>query len=486
MSLLVVGLSHRSAPVDVLERVAVSGEDVPKLLDELTRGGRVGEVMVLSTCNRVEVYAVVEAFHGGLADVSGVLARHAGVAVGELSAHLYVHYAASAVEHLFAVAAGLDSMVIGEAQILGQLRTAYQAATEADTVGRVLHELAQQALRVGKRSHAETGIDKAGASVVSEGLALAGEALGDLNGVQALLVGAGSMGGLAAAALRRAEVAGLVIANRTEERARRLAATAAENGLAARATTLDKLPAELAEADLLVTCTGAVGTVLTSATVATAAAGRAARPLVICDLGLPRDVDPAVADLTGVTVIDLATLNERLGNRAEGATVRAVREIVSAEVATYLSAQRSAEVTPTVTALRRRAAEVVDAELLRMSGRLPDLDPQVRDELARTVRRVVDKLLHTPTVRVKQLAEAPGGDTYAEALRELFGLDPQAPAAVAAMRANGPGEGGSVQVDGMIAGVPTVASAERASAPTVASAERASAPHDQIPRDGAS
>jgi glutamyl-tRNA reductase len=190
-----------------------------------------------------------------------------------------------------------------------------------------------------------------------------------------------------------------------------------------------------------------VGTVLGADMVAEALGTRDGRPLVICDLGLPRDVDTAVAELPGVTVIDLASLNERLADRTEGDAVRAARRIVADEVAHYLSAQRSAEVTPTVTALRRRAAEVVDAELLRMSGRLPDLDPQIRDELAHTVRRVVDKLLHTPTVRVKQLAEAPGGDTYAEALRELFELDPQAPAAVAAARA--PGAESTGLVDGI-------------------------------------
>ncbi|HEV7788310.1 MAG TPA: glutamyl-tRNA reductase [Pseudonocardia sp.] len=432
MSVLVVGLSHRSAPVEILERASVSGQDVPKLLDELNRTGRVGEVVVLSTCNRVEVYAVVEAFHGGLADVSGVLARHAGLSVSELSSYLYVHYAASAVDHLFAVAAGLDSMVIGEAQILGQLRTAYNTAIEAGTVGRVMHELAQQALRVGKRSHSETGIDAAGASVVSEALADAAAVLGGLAGRRALVVGAGSMGALAGAQLRRAGLGALVLANRGPDRAARLAANLTADGLPSRAVGLDQVPAELALADVLVSCTGAVGTVLTTEMVAEALAHRDAGPLVICDLGLPRDVDASVAQLPGVTVIDLATLNERLGDRTEGDTVRAARQIVVDEVAQYLSAQRSAEVTPTVTALRRRAAEVVDAELLRMTGRLPDLDPEVRDELAHTVRRVVDKLLHTPTVRVKQLAEAPGGDTYAEALRELFGLDPQAPAAVTA------------------------------------------------------
>lgn len=433
MSVLVVGLSHRSAPVEVLEQASVSDADVPKLLEELTRSGQVDEAMVVSTCNRVEIYTVVETFHGGLADVSGVLARHAGVDVQAVSGYLYVHYAASAVEHLFSVAAGLDSMVVGEAQILGQLRTAYNRSIEFGTVGRVLHELAQQALRVGKRSQSETGIDTAGASVVSEALADADRELDGLSGRRALVVGAGSMGALACALLRRADIGSIVVANRTEARADRLVESLAAEGCPARATGLAQLSGELALADVVVTCTGAVGAVLTAQLVAESLTSRERnRPLVLCDLGLPRDVEHAVAELPGVSVIDLTTLNERLSNGTERDVVQAARQLVAAEVAHYLSAQRSAEVTPTVTALRKRAAEVVDAELLRMSGRLPDLAPEVRDELTHTVRRVVDKLLHTPTVRVKQLAKNPGGDTYAEALRELFGLDPQAPAAVTA------------------------------------------------------
>jgi glutamyl-tRNA reductase len=435
VSILVVGLSHRSAPVELLERAAVAAHEVPKLLDEMLREPHVTEVMLLSTCNRIEVYAVVDAFHGGLSDVSAVLGRHSGLQLHELTEHLYVHFAGSAVQHLFAVAAGLDSMVVGEAQILGQLRTAYAEADEAGTVGRALHELTQQALRVGKRVHARTGIDAAGASVVSEALARAAHALGhDLAGARAVLVGAGSMGALAAAHLRRAGAGEIVVLNRTPERAERLADTTVRNGTPARPAPLAELSAELVDADVLVACTGAVGTVVQEQAVAAAVAARGSRPLVVCDLGLPRNVDAAVADLPGVTVVDLAALQRELGPRAHDAAVAAAQEMVADEAQAYLAAQRSAEVTPTVTALRRRASEVVDAELLRLASRLPDLAPEVRDEFSRTVRRVVDKLLHTPTVQVKRLAEGPDGSSYAQALRELFELDPQTPAAVSLQR----------------------------------------------------
>lgn len=422
MSLLVVGLSHRTAPVHVLERATVGVDAAAKLLHKLLRSDNVSEALLLSTCNRVEVYAVVETFHGGVADVIGILAEHAEL--DRLTEHLYVHYAGAAVEHAFAVAAGLDSMVIGEAQILGQLRASYAAAADAGAAGRALHELAQQALRVGKRVHTDTGIDAAGASVVSEALAEAGEVAGR----SAVLVGAGSMGSLAAAHLRRAGVAELVVVNRTVEAAQRLVAVAHADGITARAAGIDELADALAGADLLVSCTGSVSPVVSVEAVRRARADAADRPLVVCDLGLPRDVEAGVSDLPGVRVIDLETLQQRLADQPSD--VGRAREIVAEEVAAFLAAQRSATVTPTVTALRQLAAEVVATELLRLQSRMPDLDAAVRAELEKTVRRVVDKLLHTPTIRIKELAAGPSGHAYADALRELFDLDPAAPAAV--------------------------------------------------------
>lgn len=431
MNLLVVGLSHRTAPVRELERAAVPAEATGKLLDELLGGEHVSEAMLLSTCNRVEIYAMVQTFHGGLADVSRMLARHAGAGLEEFSSQLYVHYAAAGVEHLFSVASGLDSMVVGEPQILGQLRAAYGAAEQAGAVGSTLHELAQQALRVGKRVHTDTGIDTAAASVVSEVLADAAAAVGELAGRSALVIGAGSMGGLAAARLRRAGVAEIVVANRTVDAAQRLAEASLAEGTRASATGLEGIEHALARADVVVSCTGAVGTVLGAQQVAEARRDRS-EPLAVCDLGLPRDVEVDVAGQPGITLVDLETLQHRLQDVAVGVDTDAAQRIVAEEVRGYLAAQRTAEVTPTVTALRKHAAEVVDAELLRLDGKLPGLDAAVRDEFDRTVRRVVDKLLHTPTVRVKQLAGSGGGTTYADALRELFELDPHAAAAVTA------------------------------------------------------
>lgn len=436
MSILLLGVSHRSAPVAVLERVAVTEADRPKLTAELLASTHVCEAMIVSTCNRVEIYAVVDAFHGSLGEIGELLALHSGLPTAELTKHAYVRYGEAAAEHLFAVASGLDSMVIGEQQVLGQIRSAYAAADAAEAAGRVLHELVQQALRVGKRVHTETGIDKAGASVVSVALDRAATLFGaapTLVGRSATVVGAGAMAGLAVAYLIRAGVERIAVVNRTVERAARLVETVRAAGVRGEAFELSRLTEAIAAADVLVTCTGAVGAVVSLADAHIALSGRGeARPLVICDLGLPRDVDHAVVGLPGVAVIDMETLQRDPATEAATADADAARVIVATELAGYLASQRMAEVTPTVAALRQRAADVVEAELLRLETRLPGLDDPQRDEVARTVRRVVDKLLHAPTVRVKQLAASPGGDTYAAALRELFELEPGAAQSVAA------------------------------------------------------
>jgi glutamyl-tRNA reductase len=437
-------VSHRSAPVSVLEQLAADESDQVKLVDSVLQSPLVTEAMILSTCNRVEVYAVVDAFHGGLSAIGQVLAEHSGMSTGDLTRHAYVRYSEAAVEHLFAVTSGLDSAVVGEQQVLGQVRRAYATAEANRTVGRILHDLAQRALAVGKRVHSETAVGAAGASVVSVALHVAAERLyrpelgpsyTALTGRTATVIGAGSIGALTAAHLVRLGVAHINVVNRSLPRAQRLAQNLSEQGASAQAMTLDELPAAMASVDLVVSCTGAVRPVVTLADVHHAlAAGQRdelGEPLVLCDLGMPRDIDPAVAGLPGVSVIDMDRIQREPSARAATADAAAARQIVAAEVAEYLASQRMAEVTPTVTALRQRAADVVETELLRLEHRLPGLDDAQRDEVGRTVRRVVDKLLHAPTVRIKQLAAAPGGDAYAEALRELFELDPQSVDAVA-------------------------------------------------------
>jgi glutamyl-tRNA reductase len=419
MSLLAVGVSHRTAPVSLLEQFAMDRDDTVKALHELLGSDHVSEAIVLATCNRIEVFAEVDRFHGGVTEVSRVLARQAGATVEELSPYVTVHYEDQAVAHLFTVGAGLDSMVVGETQVLGQLRAAYAVAQEEGTVGRALHPIAQRALRVGKRVHAETGIDKAGASLVSVALDRAEQRIGSLDGRPVLVVGAGSMGALSATTLARRGAA-VTVMSRTPAHAQRVAAA-----IEGRAAELDQLTEELAPADVLVTCTGARGIVVGTDVVTAAMRGRTDRPLVVVDLALPRDVDPAVAALPGVHVVDLALLQGERGS-GDGAVaagdVTAARALIEEETGLLRAERHAAAVAPTVSALRSQAAEVVDAELLRLSTRLPDLDARARTEIARTVHRVVDKLLHEPTVRVKELAGTAGGTDYAGALRALFGL----------------------------------------------------------------
>ncbi|GAB2462495.1 glutamyl-tRNA reductase [Streptomyces incanus] len=561
MSLLVVGLSHRSAPVSVLDRASLSMDAQTKLLQDTVAAEPATEAAVLATCNRIELYADVDKFHAGVAELSTLLAQHSGVGLEELTPYLYVHYEDRAVHHMFSVACGLDSMVVGEGQILGQIKDSLARAQGLHSAGRLMNDLFQQSLRVGKRAHSETGIDRAGQSLVTFGLeqlALGTPVATWAQGKKALVIGAGSMSSLAAATLARAGVSEIVIANRTADRAERLADLLGEQygpGLAeggdtdvlARAVPMESVPFELTRADVVVSCTGATGLVLTADALAAGVEGRVGaqpdtvrgevpeartaplppvstgtdedcpldlasvppgfsvmgeaavagmdaatleqhaawaaggtvdrrrtgrrgadadrtdpeligalaataasvgriperrrpepvaeppRPepvLYLLDLAMPRDIDAAAHRLAGVRLVDIEKLAEASADAPMAADVDQVRRIVSDEVAAFGAAQRAAHITPTVVALRTMAADVVAGEIARLEGRLPGLDDKHRAEITQTVRRVVDKLLHAPTVRVKQLAAEPGGAGYADALRTLFDLDPETVASV--------------------------------------------------------
>ncbi len=459
MSVLVVGLSHRSAPVPVLERAAVNGDALGKLLRDVFHAEHVAGTFTVSTCNRVEVYAEVDKFHAGVSVICEMLARHSGVALPELTPHLYVHYEDRAVQHLLSMTCGLESMVVGESQILGQVRRALALARKHQTIGRTLDDLGTLALRTAKRAHTQTGIDRAGANLVTVGASLAAARLATraatpddaapaatpddaapaatpddaapLHGRTVLVVGAGSMSALAVATAARLGAAGIVVANRTRERAERLAAPVGGS-----TAELHDLGPALAAADLVISCTGAAGLVIT-ADMVTAALGErqpagGTRPLVLLDLALPRDVDPKAGQLPGVTVIGLESLQDAGASLAasQAGDVAAVRAIVAEELAARASARHAARVAPTVVALRAKAVEVVEAELARLAGKLGEIDDRARAEIAQAMHRVMDKLLHAPTVRVKELAGSPGGDSYEAALRVLFDLDPEAVEAV--------------------------------------------------------
>lgn len=416
MALMVVGLSHRTASLEVLERAAAGAGSPGQVVESLLASPHVEEAFVLSTCNRVELYCDVTRFHGGVADVGDALCRRIGLGSEELGEQLYVHYEDAGVEHLFRVACGLDSMAVGESQILGQLRLALRDLHQRGLAGGTLDRLLQNALRVGKRAHSETGLDAAGASLVDATTTRAAGVVGDLPGKRALVVGAGAMSALVATTLARAGL-DVVVANRTPDRAQRLAA--AIGGVA---VGLDDLRAQVAAADLVVSCTGAVGHVLDVATVASALLDRPERPIFLADLALPRDVDPDVATLRGAHLVDLEGLGADLASSAVAEDLRSVRAIVAEEVAAHAAHLRAADVAPTVVALRAQARHVVEVEMRRLGSRV-ELDDTTRAEVDRAVHRIVEKLLHTPTVRVKELAEAPGGVGYAAALRTLFDLE---------------------------------------------------------------
>lgn len=416
MSVLVVGMSHKSAPMHLLEQIARDPDGVQKLIAAVQDVPHVRENTVISTCNRIEIYADVERFHGSVETLSTLLCEPIGADLPELTQHLYVHYDDGAVSHLFNVASGLDSMVVGESQILGQAREALRVGQEHGSIGHSLNALFQQALRIGKRSHAETDIDRAGPSVVSVGLDRAAQSLGGLTGREVLIVGAGSLAAIAANSL--APNCAVRIANRTPEGAERLA-----EAHQAVAISMETVMDAVAEADLVVSCTGSMDLMMTADQVARARAGNRA-PLTIVDLALPHDVDPEVAKLPGVELISLATLATDLRDHESAEAISGVRDIVAEELGAFLSARRMSTVTPMLVALRGMATDVVESETDRLLSRMPGLSEEERAEVANAMRRIAEKLLHQPTVRVKELAAEPAEVSYTEALAKLFALDP--------------------------------------------------------------
>ena len=417
MSILALSVSHKTAPVDVLARLALDTPTSTKLVDALLASEHIDEAIVLSTCNRTEIYAAVSRFHGALDDISTTLADFAGMTLEDLQDVCAVYFDEGAVAHTFSVASGLDSVVVGESQVLGQVKAALTHCQAVGSVGTVLNTLFQSAIRVAKRVHSETGIGSAGRSLVTAAYDLLTRNGGDLAGQRVLVVGAGAMAGLAA---RTAADAGAAVtcANRTLSRAERLAAA-----VGGAAVELSELSGALKRTDVLVTCTGAK-------TVAITAADLADTPVSgVVDLALPADVEPAVADL-GIELVNLERLVAEQKDSGTGAEAEFARDLVRQEVAGFLSVRRSAQVAPTVVALRSMASSVVAAELARLDGKLPNLGARERAEVQRTVGRIVDKLLHQPTVRVQELAADPDALDYAAALRELFALHPQSVAAV--------------------------------------------------------
>ena len=419
MSVVVLGLNHRTVPLDLLERVTIDDSRLPKALHDVVGRDHVSEAVVLSTCNRSEVYVVAEKFHPAYADLRTFFSELAFVPPEELAEHLYVHDGADAAAHLFEVAAGLDSAVVGEAEILGQVRAAWERAQGEHASGSQLNLLFRHALEVGKRARTETAIGRHVASVSTAAVAMAADHLGSLEGRSILVMGAGEMGEGMVRALATNGVRDIRVANRTWERAHELAARV--DGRAIRLADLDR---SLAEVDLLLTGTGASSMLIEHADIARVMTVRDGRPLLVVDVAVPRDVDPTAADLPGVTLLDMDDLRAfaEAGQAERRREVDAVRAMVAEELERYLAVSSAREVAPLVAALRDRAEEVRQAELDRHRAKLADLDPRELEAVEALTRGIVAKLLHQPTIGLKDAAGTPKGERLAEALRDLFDL----------------------------------------------------------------
>jgi glutamyl-tRNA reductase len=399
----------------------VPAPELPKALHTLERSENLAEVAVLSTCNRTEVYARCTRFHPAVEDVRNFLTDQSSLDPDTISDHLYTYHDDAAVAHLFGVAAGVDSMIVGEGEILGQVREAWQIAEQESMIGPLVSRVFRQAVEVGKRARTETGIGRHAVSVSSAAVAVAGERLGGLEGRRVLVVGAGDVGAGMAVALRGAGVSDIVVANRSPERGAELA-----QRVDGRAIGLDGVIDHLVETDVLLASTGAADVLLERSEIEAAMSRRGDRALLIVDIAVPRNVDPGVSQVFGVTLLDIDDLKAFAAQSLEQRRqeIGTVREIIAEELERFRVERSAREVAPLVAMLRARAEELRAAEMTRHQSRLASLDPDARAAVDALTRGIVNKLLHDPTIRVKDAAGTPQGDQYADALAALFGLEP--------------------------------------------------------------
>jgi glutamyl-tRNA reductase len=423
--ILLIGVNHTTAPIALRERLAIGGTE---LTDELTRFGQsnghgptlLPEGVILSTCNRLEIYAVAENIHQGRGTLIQFLSQNRHVPVEEFVASLYIKSDADAVAHLTRVACGLDSMVVGEPQILGQVTEAYQIALSRHATGPVLNTLFRYAIQAGKRARTETAISQYATSVPSAAATLAEQKMGCLDGRVVLVMGAGEMGQIAARTLMARGASGIIVANRTYDRALRLAREF--NG---EAMTFDRQAEALARADIVVTATDAPHVLVTPQKVTRAMAGRSERMMLIIDIAVPRDTDPAVADIPGVRLFDIDDLRDVVNGNLEARQREMPRvEAIAAEEATnFMTWFHALDVVPTIADLRRRAEVIKAQELDKALRHLGDLSDREQDAVRALAHGLVNKLLHEPTVRLKQRAAQGDGYLYTGVVRELFDLE---------------------------------------------------------------
>ena len=427
MSVIVVGLEQKHAPLELLDRVSVTEVDTPKALGRLRDQPNLSEAVLLSTCLRTEVYAVVERFHDGVAEIQAFLAEVSGSSVEALSEYCTIRFDDDVTDHLFAVASGLDSAVLGESEVLGQVRRAWERAQGEQSSGPVLGSLFRHAVETGKRVRSETAIARGITSLSHGAVALAADRRpGGLSGSRVAVVGAGEMGEGVAQALDGFRVEHLVMANRTAERVETLVA-----GLPASAADtvetrdLDDLVTLLGEVDVAFTTVGSAHPIVSRADLEAALARRTGRPdLVVVDLGVPRNVEPEAGSLDGLLLLDMDDLRAAVADALTGRQdeVEAANGIVADEVERYRSASRARDAAPMVSALRSRVEQARQVELDRQRSKRSDLDDGQWEQVDAVTRAMVAKLLHQPTVVLKDAAGTPRGERLVEALRALFDL----------------------------------------------------------------
>jgi glutamyl-tRNA reductase len=423
--ILLIGVNHTTAPIALRERLAIGGTE---LTDELTRFGKsnghgptlLPEGVILSTCNRLEIYAVTDDIRHGRETLIQFLSQNRQVPVEEFADSLYIKSDAEAVSHLARVACGLDSMVVGEPQILGQVTDAYQAALGRHATGPVLNTLFRYAIQAGKRARTETAISQCATSVPSAAATLAEEEMGSLDGRVVLVMGAGDMGQIAARTLMARGASGIIVANRTYDRALRLAREF--NG---EAMTFDRQAEALARADIVITATDAPHILVTPQKVMKAMAHRSQRSMLIIDIAVPRDTDPAVADIPGIRLFDIDDLQDVVNGNLEARQreIPRVEAIATEEATNFMTWFHALDVVPTIADLRQRAEAIKAQELDKALRRLGDLSDREQETVRALAHGLVNKLLHEPTVRLKQCAAQGDGYLYTGVVRELFDLE---------------------------------------------------------------
>ena len=422
--LLLLGTSHKTAPLAVRERVALTDTRAERFLRELAEHPEIREAVVLSTCNRTELYVVVSDPVEAETTVLGMLARQAGLRPTELIDGIYSHRNCDAARHLYRVTSGLESMIVGEAEVQGQVKRAYEAALAARTTGPLTNKLFRAALATGKRVRTDTAIGAGGASVASVAVEAARAALGELASRHVLIVGAGETAELTARALSEQGVSTMFVANRRRDRAMELARRFGGSTIA-----FDALPAELERADIVVASTASPHAIVGAEELALVSGARGGRPLLLLDLAVPRDIDPDCAALPGVTLVDIDGLQAQVARTHSERRIEARRAggIVEEEIQGFAGWLGTLEVLPTITALREQADRLVAELLAENEQRWEGLTERDRERVEAMLRAAVKRLLHEPTLRVKAL-DTERRHARLSLLRELFALDEPAAA----------------------------------------------------------